>query len=428
MRILVGPVEISGIASTLVSSFRALGVQADVVLALNHQFSYGQTKSSMLLNLWRRLGEARFNCSRYSFIKKTFIVVAHRFVGWLCFLWSLARYDVYLFTFGCTFTNTWLELALTKVFRKRVFFVYFGSESRPSFLDGTQLPATLGRKELSRLYSLSRKCRARVRRQERFAECIINSPAAAHYHTRPFINWFALGVPVNAVEVKSSLDSPPSRGKPVRILHSPSNPLVKGTQVIEDAVNALVNKGYSIEFVKLAGVSNAVVLEELQRCDFVVDQVFSDTPMAVFAAEAAKLGKPAVVAGYFSEVVSDYFPDDEMPPVLFVSPDKLESAIERLIVDGAYREELGSSARKFLNDQWHPVRVAERYLSVIRGDFPKEWCVNPYSVSYVWGGGVSKERLKAALTKYVDAFGPEALGFDDKPLLEKKILQIVNGA
>ena len=47
-----------------------------------------------------------------------------------------------------------------------------------------------------------------------------------------------------------------------------------------------------------SGQPNSVVLEQLARCDFIIDQLYADFPMPGFATEAAWFGKPAVTAGY----------------------------------------------------------------------------------------------------------------------------------
>ena len=55
------------------------------------------------------------------------------------------------------------------------------------------------------------------------------------------------------------------------------------------------NEGLPLEYVEIVGQPNDIVLAEIARSAFVIDQLYSDTPMAGFAAEAARLGKPAIV-------------------------------------------------------------------------------------------------------------------------------------
>src|SRR3990170_1211052 len=54
-------------------------------------------------------------------------------------------------------------------------------------------------------------------------------------------------------------------------------------------------KGHSIELIEIIRKTNAEVLDELSRCDFIIDELYSDAAMAGFATEAAFFGKPAIV-------------------------------------------------------------------------------------------------------------------------------------
>jgi len=56
---------------------------------------------------------------------------------------------------------------------------------------------------------------------------------------------------------------------------------------------------------------NHAVLEELGKCDFVIDQAFADYGMAGFATEAAWFGKTAVVGGYQSELWQSWLTDQD---------------------------------------------------------------------------------------------------------------------
>lgn len=61
-------------------------------------------------------------------------------------------------------------------------------------------------------------------------------------------------------------------------------------------------------------MSNATVLQELQQCDFVIDELYSDVPLAMLATEAAIFGKPVIVGGYYSNNFSPENPDSQIPP------------------------------------------------------------------------------------------------------------------
>ena len=71
---------------------------------------------------------------------------------------------------------------------------------------------------------------------------------------------------------------------------------------------------------------------------FEIDQVYCDTPMAGFATEAAWFGKPAVVGGYGFDYLKTYVPEGMWPPSKTCHPDKIENAIESLIVNKVERQ------------------------------------------------------------------------------------------
>ena len=91
-------------------------------------------------------------------------------------------------------------------------------------------------------------------------------------------------------------------GEKVRVLHVPSSAAAKGSVEIRRTISDLVAGGVPIEFVELSNASNEEVLAALKGADLVVDQLYSDIVMPSLAKEAAVLGVPVIVAGYFGEV------------------------------------------------------------------------------------------------------------------------------
>jgi hypothetical protein len=201
---------------------------------------------------------------------------------------------------------------------------------------------------------------------------------------------------------------------------------VKGTSIIIAAIDQLRDKGYLIEWVNIQDKSNSVVLDELSRCDFVVDQLYSDTPFAAFATEAAFLGKPAVVSGYFSKYVASTIRANEIPPSLFVLPELIESAIERMIIDDQFRLELGQKAKEFVESSWTVELVAGRYLKLLEDEVPDDWWCNPHDVRYVGGCGMPLNHAKSLVSGLIKKFGVSALQLSDKPALEQAFIDLTS--
>lgn len=424
-RVFVGPVEVSGIAQGLAEGLHALGVPVEVQLSVPHPFQYSdQPPDSLLLRVWQWLGAARNRLTRQQFIRKVLAVVSHNLWGWLPFMAALFRFDAFIFLFGQTFTNTALELWLLRRLRRKIVFIYLGSDARPPYMDGGrfagQVEDPLPSPQL--LHKLVQNCKRQIRCHEHYANYIVNAPATAQFFQQRYINWFAMGLP-------KTLNMPPppaSDNRPVRILHSPSQPLVKGTPDILACIERLQAQGHAIELVKIQDMPHSHVLQELADCDFVVDQLYSDTPLAGLATEAAFFGKPAVVGGYFAAQMGQYLAAEDTPPSLFVPPEALEDTIVQLITQPAWRHELGLGAQAFVNEHWNARAVAARYLRLLQDDVPAAWWCDPQAVQYTQGCGLPAARTQRLVTSLLQQYGKAALGVADKPQLEATLCALAD--
>ena len=427
LRVFIGPVEISGIAAALAEGLRAFKVDAEAMLAFAHPFKYDDESRSWLVRVWQRIGAARMATTRGRLLRKILLVAAHSIWGWLVLLRVIARYDVFIFLYGQTITNSAFELWLLKRLGRKIIFVYVGSDSRPPYMDGGLFPGSVTDQlpSAATLLRAVRRCKRRIQLHERYADYLVNSPSTAHFHERPYINWFALGIP-KALTACSPIPSQQTCiSGTVRVLHGPSHPLAKGTVEILEVIERLRRKGHSIELVKIQGMPNQAVLEELVRCDFIVDQLYADTPLAAFATEAAFFGKPAVVGGYFADSIEQCLEPADIPPSLFITPDDFEMAVERLVVDSAYRLQLGEQARQFVLSRWSLTGVAGRYLQLLNDEVPSQWWCDPSAVRYLNGSGLPERRARRLMGLLVSRFGASALQGQDKPDLEKALVEFL---
>jgi hypothetical protein len=267
----------------------------------------------------------------------------------------------------------------------------------------------------------TRRVKRRVENIERYADAIISLPTFGLFQRKPFVHHAMIGFP-SAAAAHHTPDSAFKRAG-VRILHSPSTPILKGTPQIEQAIERLRARGYAIEWVTITGQPNDVVLRELAQCDFVVDQLYSDWLMPGFSTEAAFAGKPTIIGGYDLAALQATLPDEYVPPVHLCHPDDIEAAIEKLILDEAYRLDLGQRAKAFVEANGRPEKVAERLLRVIAGAFPDDWLCDPDQLRYFHGATVAKERLLPFLGAYIRQGGSEALQLADHPVQEGDFLE-----
>lgn len=419
-RVLIGPVEIAGIADGLARGFSEIGVRARVVLSAPHPFRYGIAHDLWLLAVWRWIGAFRTRISRERWLLKALAVLVHSLWGWLVFLYAVASFDAFVFLYGQTITNTGFELWLLRSLNKKIIFIYVGSDVRPPYIDGGWFPDVGREPDIARAYKLAQQYKRKLRLHERYSDYLVNSPSTAQYHERRYVNWFSMGIPKCIVPLQPAhtkyLDE-------VNVLHCPSNPVVKGSAEIRAIVERLKAKGIPIRLTLIEGEPNETVLRELAQCDLVVDQLYSDTPLAVFATEAAFFGKPAVVGGYFADEIGTLLGPGDLPPSLFVPPEKVEAAIERLVTDHALRCQLGERARAFVTERWAAAEVAGRYLRLLTDDVPASWWCDPKSVRYVCGCGMPKRLSSHLVAALIRRYGVASLQVADKPELEEAFLR-----
>lgn len=433
-KIFIGPCEIAGYYSNLMKGFSNIGLDAKFHTYQNHPFGYGgESKPTILLAIIKFLSTKQQECNLLTIKIPIFIV--SELTKFLFFIDVIRKYDVLIFGFGQTLTRfTRFELFIYKVFDKKIIFnIMHGSESRPPYIDGTHQSKDGTLVPTSKAYrAITRKIKKNNRNISDYADVIVGAPySTSQFIRKKYINHFSIGLPIynkalfiDTFEKKYSIED--RSNKKVRILHSPSHPAVKGTSLIIDAINNLKDKGYNIDFILLQNKPNSEVIEEIKKCDFIVDQLYSDTPLATFATEAAWFGKPAIVGGYGLESLKNYVKEDMWPPSKICYPDDIEKNIEELIVDTEQRKILGEKAKIFVREKWSINEVALKYKKIIEGNIPSEWMIDPKEIIYLEGVGQSSELTKRIVNRMIVNYGIDSLQLKDRSDLEHAYIEFIS--
>ena len=419
-RISIGPGEVAGYFSNLKIGFDALGMSCEHFVLSPNEFKYGKANY-----FFKSIFEITPNWYRSQYLLiKLFGYFTQVVIRMIIFIYALIRYDLFIFSGAGSFFMFY-ELPILKLLKKKIIVVFLGSDARPPIFNGRHL-------DISNIYSTPKALQSEsikkikmIRRVEKYADLIINHTATAQFFTRSFIRHIAVGMPLNINLVDKI--NPRINSANIRILHAPSRPFSKGTLVVQKIIDELRKEGYEIEFIELQGVPNAKVIEELQRCDFVIDQVYSDSPMAMLSSEAAMFGKPTIVGGYYSDQFTIDNPDHEILSSLYVMPENIKEAIRSLIVNKSLRLSLGRKARKFVRERWNAEQVAINYLHLLNKTFPKNWEIEPLELNYYFGWGLSHENWHSKVQSYVSLLGQDALFLDHNPDLKNLVLkELVN--
>lgn len=424
-RVFLGLCEIAGYYSGLKRGLKELGIAATLCPLDEHPFKYGESEAlPNLASLIRSARAARQQSGPLRPLRKLVRRMYEKILLLRLLRWALPRHDVFVFGFKSTFLKSYTDLSWLRRSGKQVLCVFHGSDSRPPYLDGAWLRAD-NNLSVDRCIRLNRRQQRDVRAIERFAHRIIANPYSAHFHQREFLSFFALGIPC---VLEPEMETPTVR-KPdglVRILHCPSHPESKGTATIREIIADFKTRRLPVEYAEIIGQPNTAVQAALRRCDFVVDQLYSDTPMAGFAAEAAAWSRPALVGSYAARDFKEGIPGEFLPPTQTCYPEEAAAGMEMLVKNQQYRVDLGRRAHEFVRKQWNHKVVAGRLLKVIQGDVPDAWNCNPKALRYLHGYGLSEARVQAQVRALVERGGPDSLCLANNPQLQSLMLQFAS--
>ncbi len=423
-RVFIGLHEIAGFYRNLHEGFVKAGCPTRLVTLSRHPFGYEELPRDWIGHLLRWWLRKALNVEGETWSKFT----PHWLrwgIGQTMILLAALTHEVFIFSCGVTFADA---LGTERIFwlkrlRRKAVVIFHGSDSRAPWCDRTGYHRDGHRVKGPELLALIQTRKAKVQCAHAIADVVMDWPMSGHFHPKPFLNRLLFGTPTPATPDLPAKAATASQA--VRILHCPSDSGIKGTAEIRRVIQRLQQEGWPLDYVELSGVTNQQVLDELGHCDFVIDQLFSDIPMAGFAREAAMFGKAALVGGYAWEELKRYLPQEDWPPTLLCHPDRLEPALRNLLQKGREKwQALGKLAERYVHTHWAPEACAERLLLALNAPHePKAW-VDPQTCRYLWGCGLhALESLELAQT-LMRLAGPEAFCLEDKPELLAKHIEL----
>ncbi len=417
LRILIGPIDTASFPSRLGRSLAERGCRCWVLNTSAHRYH----ASTDRLGAARPVAPASFRLLRWLEDRGPAGIILgaplKQLLVFAIFLWSLFAVDAVVFVSGRSLFRGYWDLWIYRLLGKRVVRVFLGSDSRPKYLSGPQdavIDSVTGKQACRKLAASVKRQQKRIARMSAWSDVVVENPLCGHFQTKPFVSWFCVGFPHDPgffqQQEPAPTDTTPRSDRPrFKVLHCPSNPRIKGTDRVDAVMERLQQDGMELDYVRITGMAHHVVLQHLQTCDFVIDELYSDTPMAGFASEAAAFGRPVLVGGYGWETIQRSVPAEFIPPNLCVSPDDFETVLPDLIRDETRCRQTGQQALEFMNGCWHYSNVADRFLRILAGDIPDEWWVMPRTIDYWQGLGATQSHREQVLKNYLKNEGLEAL-------------------
>ncbi len=417
MRILLSLHEVAGYYSALKNGFDQNGIKADFIPLNYHRFEYSisQNNAPWISRPIRYVSRKIFFGPN---ILWKFLLHLLRI---LFFIYSVFRYDVFIFGFGITFFSPfplkYLDLWILKKLNKKIIFQFHGSDSRPPYINGFLISKY--NFNTKTILNHTRMTYNLVKVVNKYATNIIDIPPQGYFHSRKYINWMIVGLPNGWDE---NYETKIKINERIKILHCPSRLLTKGSELINRIIIELKEDGYLFDFIQITGKPNSVVHKELEKCDFVIDQAYADYGMPGFACEAAWKGKPVIIAGNSVKLWDSILTDELKLPAIYCSIDNLKYEIEKLLSNPVILKRHAQNHLRFVKENWHPTQIANKYISIINDNYPKDWELNPKDFTELNGGYfMPTVDIKNFLNRYLSEFGDGALMLEDKPELVKSI-------
>lgn len=190
-------------------------------------------------------------------------------IDWLLALRLLKNFhshQVWYFVWNRTFLPLNVDLMFLKLAHKKVIMMHCGSEVRyrplQKAIDKTFGVYTWNDTE-HRAGDFLKKWYF-VALSELLADHIVSHRDQATFQQIPYLYFrFPMG------EIPSEESKAPST---VRILHAPSNRMIKKTDIVLEAISLLEKHSCDVEFILLENVANDAVLRQLSRSDILIDQ------------------------------------------------------------------------------------------------------------------------------------------------------------
>lgn len=338
LRIFIGPSEIANVGGLLGMGMRENGVKVTVATRLIFPQQEGMKYDIILGDagknkLWKMLIYLRL------------------------FFMTAFTHDVFIFIAGNSLLPFNIDLPILKILGKTIIVYFVGCDIRHFYsyeiwLEENQIKYSICKDCKNRKICNIKSKKKLVRNFEKYADYIITSPALAQLMIRTY-KYIFIPLDVTNIKYNNVFNEVPI------IVHAPTNPSIKGTPYILEAVERLKKEGYKFEFKLFEEMGNKEVREALSGADIAVDQLYS-VANGMFANEAMAAG--CTVLG--GNIPSASGRPMELP-VIHTNPDTIYENLKILLDNPEMRYEFGEKGRQYVEKYHDYLKVADDILELI---------------------------------------------------------------
>lgn len=353
MRVLHGPVNVGNQPWVLSRAEREIGLKSDVVVSFETWLGY---KSDHVL------------CDEPLARRK---IDKLRRIAWG--FSAPLRYDVLHYYFGQSYVYrpgvaeakvSFSDLRFAKRMGRPVFMTLQGCDVRGAAVSNATHAVTMCKTDGCKAYPVCVSQLDEVRKlmaDEILPLCdrsfVLNPDLALHAKGAAFL-------PYASTDIRTIRQlEHPRREKPL-VLHAPSDPHIKGTAIIEQALEELRSR-FDFDYRVVKNLPHAEALKLYADADLVIDQALAGW-YGGFAVEVMAMGKP--VAAYIRDTDLPAVPPELAAdlPILRIDPRTMRDDLAAIFERRREWPEIGRRSRAFV-EAWHdPVKIARALRELYR--------------------------------------------------------------
>lgn len=343
MRIFIGLTDVANITANYAKGFRALGHEVFTVVWNKSRF-YPDSEYDLVIDDRRQGGEQNRIIAYIKIVLRMFGLIR----GLKCDLFIL---------FAPAVLPTYIYYPILKGLGKKIITAFWGSDIRYWYAFAEEMKSLGVEEEVFPFFVYARdrsgggyrdKLRT-VEIAEKHSDLVISQPDCGQLQTRPYMR---SNVPLDLSEYPCKV---PGRGKPL-ILHAPSVPAAKGTDLIINTIKELSDEGVQFDFRLIENMPNRELRNLLTDSDIVVDELFSAT-VGALSSEAMASGNVVLV-----RYMAEYCKVPEGCPAINVNKFTLKENLREMILDVDKRMRLAHMGRAYVEKVNDHVKVCSELL------------------------------------------------------------------
>lgn len=370
MNIFIGTHDTASILAELAAGFRELG--AETTSYVEHRSKFYRTTTYDIYQPYLLSKIFKYNYS--TIIPHKIIKLVEWFDKIISFPYLLYKNkkivdnnEVFIFIYKPWFKESYLFPKLKKK-GKKIVCIHLGSDAR--HISAFEQEFKINTSSWERYYhtdSLDKKIK-KIRTHELYADLIYSVPDQAGLLIAPYNHIF---IPLS--KDKKIVCNIPGKKVPL-IIHAPSVSGIKGSEIIEAAIEKLQKDGIECTFRLVRNMPNKDLLELLSEADILVDELFLHGP-GVLSLEAMKAGCAVATRCLMKPPL--------VPPLVAIDEHNLYDAIKNLILDIPYRIQLAKQGAAYVSSNNDSSTIAKNILSDIQNlnkvrDYYPQFFVNEY--------------------------------------------------